>query len=94
MTHTHPCFTCELIARRDAGTAPLWDNIHHTRSWNVGHSKITSLPGWLVLAAHRHIEAIDELTDDEAAELGLLLRYASAAMREVVGCFMNYVVRL
>ncbi|CUS04994.2 conserved protein of unknown function [Candidatus Promineifilum breve] len=85
------CLTCELIARRDAAQAPAWDNIHRTAHWDLVHSYNTSLPGWLVLVARRHIEAIDELTDEEAAELGVLLRRASAALREVVGCAKTYV---
>lgn len=93
MINPHPCLTCELIARRDAGIAPLWDSIHRARSWDVVHSYNTSLPGWLVLVAHRHVEAIDELTDEEAAELGVLLRYTSAALREVTGCVKTYVVQ-
>ena len=93
MTPINQCLTCELIARRDTGDAPLWDNIHRTAHWDLVHSYNTSLPGWLVLVARRHITAIDELTDEEAAELGVLLRRASAALREVVGCVKTYVVQ-
>lgn len=88
-----PCMTCELIAARDTGLAPLWDNILRTESWDVVHSYNTSLPGWLVLVARRHTEAIDELTDEEAAELGILLRQTSAALREVTGCVKTYVIQ-
>lgn len=91
MTANTTCLTCSLIARRDAGDAPLWDSIHRTAYWDVVHSYNTSLPGWLVLVARRHIEAIDELTDEEAAELGLLLRQTSAALRQVTGCVKTYV---
>ena len=44
-----------------------------------------------MLVARRHITAIDELTDEEAAELGVLLRRASAALRQVTGCGKTYV---
>jgi hypothetical protein len=54
-----PCKTCELIARRDAGNAPLWDSIHRTQYWDVAHSYNTALPAWLVLVVRRHIEAIE-----------------------------------
>ena len=87
------CLTCELVRRRDEGHAPLWDNIYRTDFWDVVHSYNTSLPSWLVLIVRRHIEAIDELTADEAAELGLLLQRASAALREVGGCAKTYVVQ-
>lgn len=87
------CKTCELVNRRDAGEAPLWDSIHRTAFWDLVHSYNTALPGWLVLVARRHIEAIDELTDDEALELGRLIRQASIALREVTGCVKTYVVQ-
>ncbi|MCB0099933.1 MAG: hypothetical protein KDE46_29575, partial [Caldilineaceae bacterium] len=64
------CHTCTLTARRDAGAAPLWDNIYRTAHWDVVHSFNTSLPGWLVLVARRHMAAVAELTAAEAAELG------------------------
>ena len=90
-TDATPCLTCDLVRRRDRGDAPPWDSIVRTAHWDVVHSYNTSLPGWLVLVARRHITAIDELTDEEAAELGVLLRRASAALREVTGCVKTYV---
>lgn len=87
------CKTCELIAARDAGTAPLWDSIHRTRFWDVVHSYNTALPGWLVLVARRHIAAIDEMTEDEAVELGVLMRRVSVALKEVTGCVKTYVIQ-
>jgi len=92
MTAKH-CVTCELTERRSLGTAPLWDCIHRTRFWDVAHAYNTALPGWLVLVTQRHIEAIDELTDDEAAELGPLIRRVSVALKEVTGCVKTYVIQ-
>jgi diadenosine tetraphosphate (Ap4A) HIT family hydrolase len=93
MNETAPCLTCRLVARRDAGQAPLWDSILRTPSWDLVHSYNSSLPGWLVLVARRHIAAVHEMTGEEAAELGLLLQRASAALREVVGCPKTYVIQ-
>jgi diadenosine tetraphosphate (Ap4A) HIT family hydrolase len=87
------CTTCELINRRDTGEVPLWDRIHRTRFWDIVHSYNTALPGWLVLVVRRHIEAIDELTEDEAAELGQLVRQVSIALKEVTGCIKTYVIQ-
>ncbi|MCL4803482.1 MAG: HIT domain-containing protein [Anaerolineae bacterium] len=91
MTTTQPCMTCELIDRRDRGEAPPWDMIHRADHWDLVHAYNTSLPGWLVLVARRHVAAIDELTEEEATELGVLLRRSSAALRQVVGCVKTYV---
>ena len=93
MTADTPCHTCQLIAARDAGDAPPWDSIHRTPHWDVVHGFHTSLPGWLVLVARRHVAAIDELTDEESAELGVLLRRSSVALREVTGCVKTYVMQ-
>ncbi len=87
------CQTCELVSRRDAGNAPLWDCIYRARYWDVVHSFNTALRGWLVLVARRHIAAIDELTEEEAVELGVLLRRASLALKEVTGCLKTYVIQ-
>ena len=87
------CTTCDLLARRDAGAVPLWDSIHRTPFWDVVHSYNTALPGWLVLVVRRHIEAVDELTDDEAVELGLLIKEVSVALREATGCLKTYVMQ-
>ena len=87
------CRTCELIAARNAGSAAPWDSIHRTQSWDVVHAYDTSLPGWLVLVARRHIAAVDELTDDEAAELGLLIRRVSLALKAITGCAKTYVMQ-
>lgn len=93
MTAATPCHTCQLIAARDAGDVPPWDSIHRTPHWDVVHAFNTSLPGWLVLVARRHVASIDELTDEEAAELGVLLRRASVALREITGCVKTYVMQ-
>ena len=85
--------TCELVANRDEGKAPFWDSFHRTPYWDVVHNNNTTLPGWLVLVARRHITAIDELTDEEAAELGTLVRRTSVALKEVTGCVKTYVIQ-
>ena len=87
------CKTCELIANRDAGAAPIWDSIYRTPLWDVAHSYNTALPGWLVLVARRHIESLDELTDPEAVEMGRLIRRTSLALKKVTGCEKTYVLQ-
>jgi diadenosine tetraphosphate (Ap4A) HIT family hydrolase len=87
------CKSCELIARRDEGTAPLWDCIYRTPLWDVAHCYETCLPGWLVLILRRHIESLDELTDLEAVELGRMIRSTSSALKEITGCVKTYVLQ-
>jgi diadenosine tetraphosphate (Ap4A) HIT family hydrolase len=45
----------------------------------------------LVVLPRRHVIALDELTAEEAADLGPLLRALTAALREVLGCSKTYV---
>jgi diadenosine tetraphosphate (Ap4A) HIT family hydrolase len=87
------CKSCELISRRNQGTAPLWDCIYRTPLWDVAHCYETSLPGWLVLIVRRHIESLDELTDLEAVELGRLIRRTSSALKDISGCLKTYVLQ-
>jgi len=87
------CKTCELIARRDAGDAPMWDAIHRTDHWDLVHAYNSSLPGWLVLVARRHIAALADLNAAEAAELGPLIQKVSAALHEVTGCHKTYLAQ-
>jgi len=87
------CYTCELIRKRDDGTVPLWDNIHRTGYWDVVHSYNTALPGWMVLIARRHMTAIDEMTAEEASEMGNLIRRISIALKQVTGCMKTYVIQ-
>ena len=93
MTEIMRCITCWLVAKRDDGTAPLWDCIHRTQFWDIAHCNAATIPGWLVLVARRHIEAIDELKQDEALELGVLLQQVSMALKQVVKCTKTYVVQ-
>lgn len=87
------CVTCALVARRDAGAAPLWDCIYRTDYWDVAHALNSALPGWLVIVARRHIAAIDELTAEEALELGPLIRLSSMALKQAVHCAKTYVMQ-
>ena len=87
------CQTCELVARRDRGEAPPWDAIYRSPHWDVVHSFDTSLVGWMVLVARRHIAAVDEMSDEEAVELGRLIRRVSLALKETTGCVKTYVIQ-
>jgi diadenosine tetraphosphate (Ap4A) HIT family hydrolase len=93
MTEIKKCITCELVARRDIGEAPIWDSILRTQHWDVVHCNDTSLLGWIVVVARRHIESIDQLTYAEALDLGGLIRKVSQALKEVIKCNKTYVIQ-
>ena len=63
-----------------------------SEGWRGAHSFNSALLGWLVVVPRRHIESIHELSDDESVELGRLLRQASRALVDVLGCQKTYVM--
>jgi diadenosine tetraphosphate (Ap4A) HIT family hydrolase len=87
------CESCKLVRRRDAGAAPLWDSIYRTQFFDIAHAFNTSLPGWIIVVLRRHAGAIDELTVDEASELGVLLSKVSVGLKDTVGCTKTYVMQ-
>lgn len=87
------CVTCELIERRDRHESPLWDSIRQTPSWDIVHAFGTTIEGWMVLVARRHITSVAEMSDDEAATVGPLIREISRCLQAVVDCEKTYVVQ-
>lgn len=68
-----------------AGRLPLPGGlIHRTRHWRVEHCIGPLGLGTLIVKPERHVTAVADLTDDEAVELGPLLRQASAVARELL----------
>jgi diadenosine tetraphosphate (Ap4A) HIT family hydrolase len=84
------CYTCAATEKMDelGPSSAIWV----TDGWRVAHSFNSALLGWLVVVPRRHIESIHELSDDESVELGRLLRRASKALVDVVGCQKTYVM--
>jgi diadenosine tetraphosphate (Ap4A) HIT family hydrolase len=91
LTASVECFSCAQGADVDG---PVRENVWRLPGWRVAHSFNSSLPGWLVVVPTRHIEALDELSGDEAAMVGRLLRDVSSALKSVTGCVKTYVILL
>lgn len=93
MQSTHnpnDCYSCAQTARLEQ--LPPRENIWTDGLWRVAHAFNSALPGWLVVLPLRHTEALADLTPEEAAALGPLLRRVSAALSEIVGCQKTYVI--
>jgi diadenosine tetraphosphate (Ap4A) HIT family hydrolase len=84
------CFACWNTAQGDA--LPPRERVYLDESWRVAHSYSVALPGWLVVLPIRHVESIGELTPEEAAALGELLRRLSLALVEVTGAVKTYLM--
>lgn len=85
------CLACPRLNAQDPEPR---ERIARTSRWSVAHAFNANLEGWLVVLPRRHVVAVDELDEDEAAELGPLLRGVSAALRTVIGCEKTYVLQL
>jgi diadenosine tetraphosphate (Ap4A) HIT family hydrolase len=86
-----PCLTCQRNAERH--TYPICENIFEDDYWRVCHAFNTSLPGWLVIVALRHIERLAELTSGEAASIGELIRKTSKALQQTTGATKTYSIQ-
>jgi diadenosine tetraphosphate (Ap4A) HIT family hydrolase len=86
------CYACRNEARFHE--LPPRERIAADESWRVVHDFNSALPGWLVLLPRRHVTAIAELTDVEAATLGQWQVRLSRALHEVTGCAKTYVLQL
>ena len=84
------CYACRMTAASD--DAPPRERVIAEAGWRAALAFNSTLPGWLVLVPFRHITAMHELTVAESEELGLLLRRASVALRQVTGCEKTYVM--
>lgn len=83
------CHICALNEQVD--DLPLGERLYLDEYWRIAHAW-SSLPGWLIVALRRHEASLDGLTVEEASTLGPILRAASIALKQVVGCPKTYVV--
>jgi diadenosine tetraphosphate (Ap4A) HIT family hydrolase len=88
---TPDCYACDKEARFDG--LPPRECVVFDQHWRVVHDFNTALPGWLVLLPRRHVTAVHDLTDAEAAALGTWQVRLSRALRSVTGCVKTYVVQ-
>jgi len=82
-----PCPVCRSIV--NGFSAPISGAKH----WRLRpHPAPSPIAGWSILDLHRHVEGWDALEAPEAAELGLVVRAASAAIRCITGCDRVYLL--
>jgi diadenosine tetraphosphate (Ap4A) HIT family hydrolase len=81
------CFACDL----GSGRIPLPGGlIHRTPRWLVEHAVGPLGLGTLIVKPARHVVRVGDLTDEEAAELGPLLRDASRIAAQLVDADQVY----
>jgi diadenosine tetraphosphate (Ap4A) HIT family hydrolase len=82
------CLSCQLTTERF--TKPVCENIFENSFWRIAHAYNTSLSGWLVIVALRHIETLADLTSEEAVSLGEMIRKTSKAVQQVTSAVKTY----
>ncbi|MFD0563374.1 HIT family protein [Kitasatospora saccharophila] len=85
------CYACAREGEFER--LPAYERIAVDEHWRVVHAVDCALPGWLVLLPRRHLESLAELTDAEAASLGVWQVRLARALGEVTGCRKAYVAQ-
>lgn len=88
MSEGEDCLACDLTA----GRQPLPGGvILQTKHWTVEHCVGPLGAGTLIVKPLRHVLRFSDLTADEAAEFGPLLRHVTAAVLAETGADQTYV---
>ena len=85
------CMACDVLAGSIEAPGGV---IHETRHWTVDHAVPRWIRGWLIVKPKRHVEHLAELSPEEAAELGPLVRATSAAVARILEPQRVYVLSL
>jgi diadenosine tetraphosphate (Ap4A) HIT family hydrolase len=83
--------SCDLNTR--LVEMPIYERIAADKHWRVAHAAGVSLAGWLVLLPRRHVTAVADLNDAEAASLGWWQVRLSRALHAVFDCSKTYVAQ-
>jgi diadenosine tetraphosphate (Ap4A) HIT family hydrolase len=76
------CLSCRIVRGE---VTPTGGTILRGAHFDVHQDYACAIPGFLIVATVRHARCWDELSDDEAAEYGRLLRRLRRAQRAVLG---------
>jgi len=86
---TADCYSC--ISESQFDLLPPRERIAADAHWRLAHAWGTGLPGWLVLVPRRHVISATDLTDPEAATLGVWQVRAARALHAATGCVKTYI---
>jgi diadenosine tetraphosphate (Ap4A) HIT family hydrolase len=90
MTDAEHLEGCPLCGREVHTDEPPGGWVYRDRWWSLGMLPGVEVPGWLVLQARRHVEALWEIEDAGVAALGLVLSHASRALSDTLGAERVY----
>src|SRR5689334_9255963 len=76
------CLACAIVR---GAQVPPGGAILETASFHAHQDVAYPVPGFVILAAKRHVRALDELTSEEAQEFITLVQRIRQAQRAVLG---------
>lgn len=83
--------SCPICTSLDAGDDPA--EILRSGGFRIRrHPSPSPIAGWTIIDLVRHVATLDELSPDEAGELGRLVARAVGAIRSATGCDRVYVL--
>jgi histidine triad (HIT) family protein len=89
MHHDGPSVDCFVCAKHALGDSALGGVLFEDELVYAGHACPPSGPpayrGYLVAEPKRHVAGLDDLTNEEAADLGRLVSRLARALRDVAG---------
>jgi diadenosine tetraphosphate (Ap4A) HIT family hydrolase len=85
------CRTCAAL--RGEISLTTVPRFHTGAHWVLEHVSPCSVKGWIVVVLKRHCRALHELSAEEYAELGLLLRATCTALHETLHSEKEYVMQ-
>jgi diadenosine tetraphosphate (Ap4A) HIT family hydrolase len=86
------CMACDIVAGR---RHPPGGAIYRDAHWMVDHQcQPVEMPGYLIVKPTRHVEGLGELTPEEAASLGPVLRATCLALSRVIQPERTYAISM
>jgi diadenosine tetraphosphate (Ap4A) HIT family hydrolase len=81
------CLSCAIVGGL---IVPVGGTILETTHFHAHQDYAYPIPGFVILAAKRHVSCLDELTPEEAREYGLTLQRLRRAQRDALGIEIVY----
>jgi diadenosine tetraphosphate (Ap4A) HIT family hydrolase len=78
----HPCLSCAIVI---GANETLGGVILETPNFHAHQDFACPIPGFVIVAAKRHVKCLDELSQDEAAELVRTVHRIRSAQRASLG---------
>ena len=87
---TTECTACAIISGKKSVPG---GSLLRTKHFDIHQDYAVPIPGFLVFVPLRHIQSIEEFTDEEASEFGILLKKARSALRTSLDVSLVHIIQ-